>query len=847
MRATYSSILAILILSFALGAVAQEPVPKPLSKRFPNIRASLDDGFFTLAEQQARGVLRADPKADEAREAALLLAHALWGQKRYSEMLELLKNYDGEPGFVYWRARAYFELKRHDDALSVLNGAGEPMGESRFAPATARLKGRVERELGDLAAAEKTYQNFATDFPKNRAFTENQFDLAEIYVLQKRVPEAMAVYETLAEGANERASQRARLKHAHLLHTLGAEENFAAARAELTTLATSERTRLAYRIDAYVELAALEEKAGDAEKSHQATRAAIALSPDARQRVPLKMALARALLREGDTAGALKLLEECRTEAPDEKIAAELQLEKAKALSLAQRFEQADNAFQVYLDVADDPDGLADAYLGKGLALWELGRHAEAATVFDKAVKALNDPDRKAEALFKAADSYYEAEMLEDAEKRYRAFVMEYSARDEMPNALYQLGLTLARVGRRTEAMSTFELLETNHAGTPFAEMAALRSADVLWAGQQWEDVLAKYTAIAQTYTNSPSTQALSEHQRGLALYRLGQFIDAQEAFEAVLETYPESEYASQALYMRGFSLHRQGRVSEGVQACQEYVEKFPDSQWTPEVLFWLAEQFFNQGNYAAAEPLFLRIANDFKSHKLAPRALYWAGRAAAAQSNYVQAIERYSQVAKTYEKSEIMPANRFAQGDALTQLGEFAQAILAFDEIIKNYPESYLVNAAWGRKGDCQFSLAAETPARYVEAMNSYQVIFDRPSAPTSLKLHVENKIGECLEKTNLPDKAFSRHMNVVYTFINEQVEHSPYTVMWFTRSAIAAGAIKERERAWVEAVQIYQRIIDANVPAGEWAAERIEKIKKDNWLLFQRLEEADHVGTDG
>jgi hypothetical protein len=45
---------------------------------------------------------------------------------------------------------------------------------------------------------------------------------------------------------------------------------------------------------------------------------------------------------------------------------------------------------------------------------------------------------------------------------------------------------------------------------------------------------------------------------------------------------------------------------------------------------------------------------------------------------------------------------------------------------------------------------------------------------------------------------------------------------------------------------VPIYQRVIDINVPAKDEAAKRIEKIKKDNWLLFQQTEEMTHVGID-
>ena len=846
MRKCRSSILFFSLLLFAVAAAAQESVPAPASALFPNIRASLNDGFFVLAEQQARGILRADPSDKDEREAVLLLSHSLWGQKRFSELIELLKDRPAEPGYIYWQARARYELKQYRIGVELLADAESAMGESPYAPSILRLKGFLQQASGELAAAETSFRNFATTYPDHRDRIDNQFDLAKICTLQQRFPEAITIYETLAAEKDPQAVQRAQLKLGHVLYTQGSPETLGRARELLNGLATNEQSRLAYRIDAFVDLAALEEGAGNRAVAENALHKAITLSPDARQRVPLKLSLIRMQLSDNRIDEALKLLEECRAEAPDQIIAAELQLEKAKALLQAGRHNQADEAYQIYLDVADDPAGQTQAYFGKGLALLELGRFAEAAALLDKAEKSALVPDLRAEALFKAGDAYYQAGKFTDAEKRYRSFVTDYPRHAHLPNALYQLGLALARTGQRSDALLTFQQLEAEHAVSAFAEKAALRSADLLLAGEQWETALEKFTQIGQTYTNG-SVAAFSQHQRGLVLYRLGRYADAQHAFESVVNDYPESAVVPQASYMRGFSLYLQGQVEEAVQTCQAFIAAYPDSEWTPEVIFWLAEQYFNQGNYPEAEPLFLRIATDYKQHRLAARALYWAGRTAASQSSYVTAIERFSQVAKTYPESEILPQTRFAQGDALTELGEFARAILAFEEIVKNYPESYLVNAAWGRKGDCQFSLAVDHPARYAEAINSYQVILDRSSAPTALRLQAEYKIGRCLEKTKVFDKAFSRYMNVVYTFINENVEHSSYSVMWFTRSAFGAASLKEKEKAWPEAVRVYERVIEANVPARDEAVKRIEKIKKDNWLLFQQTEEADHVGTDG
>lgn len=843
MRQRFLSIVSLFVCCFAVVIAVNAQVQSPASTRFPTVQASLDDGFYSLAEQQARGILLAEPEEPDRREATILLSHALWGQKRYSEMLRLLMAEDNGPDMAYWRARAYYELRQYDNALDALLAGEEAMGGTPYAPAALRLRGRMQQQMGQLREAEKTYKEFAASYPSHKSSVDNMLDLADVYLAQERYGEAKALYEALLKEGDEAGAIRAQLKLAHVLYTTGDEQDTATARQLLKSIAADGSIRLAYRIDAYVDLAALEEKAGRIDQSIVNMQTGIELSPDARLRVSLKLALARMYLRMDDVPGALKLLEECRTEAPDEQVAAELQLEKAGALLQAERFEDADGAYQVYLDVADDPVGLARAYLGKGLALWGLERYAESATLMDKAEQTFEDRADKANALIKAGDAYYQAERLEEAEKRYRSFVMDYPGNENMPNVLYQLGLVLAKIGRRHEAQTTFDIVETSHRSSPFAEKAAMRSADIMRANGQWEEALDKYTQISETYTNGTEA-VLALHRRGLMLYRLGRYEDAQAMFDFVVENHPDSAHAPQAFYMRGFCLYSLGETEGAIRLCEQFIEIYPDSLWTPEVLFWLAELHFNQGSYPVAEPLFLRIADDFGEHSLAPRALYWAGRAAAAESDYVNAIERYSNVAKAYPESDILPQTRFAQGDALTALGEFTRAILAFEEIIRKYPASELVNAAWGRKGDCQFSLGVNNPLRYEEAINSYQAILDRPTASESLKQQAEYKIGRCLEKTGMYDKAFSRYMNVVYRF--RDIERTPYSTMWFTRAAFAAAALKENQQAWKDAVQVYERVVESGVAAKDEAEKKIETIKNENWLLFEQTEEMSDVGIN-
>ena len=245
-------------------------------------------------------------------------------------------------------------------------------------------------------------------------------------------------------------------------------------------------------------------------------------------------------------------------------------------------------------------------------------------------------------------------------------------------------------------------------------------------------------------------------------------------------------------------------------------------------MLFWLGEYHFNHGDYAAAERWFTTLAERYPDGPLADDALFWAGRAAAEKKDYLRAIEHYNELAKKYPDSPKLAETRFAQGDVLSELGQFAGAILHFEEIIKKFPNSYLVDLAWGRKGDCQFTLGKDEPTRYQEAIASYQVVLGSPRASKDLEVAggIQDRPlqGEDGPAGGSPGALRERGLRLPGTTRRKGTPGNP---LWFTRAAFSAAAIKESEEKWREAVNLYKRVIEANVPAAAEAEQRIRKIR--------------------
>ncbi|MDO9542133.1 MAG: tetratricopeptide repeat protein, partial [Kiritimatiellia bacterium] len=288
-------------------------------------------------------------------------------------------------------------------------------------------------------------------------------------------------------------------------------------------------------------------------------------------------------------------------------------------------------------------------------------------------------------------------------------------------------------------------------------------------------------------------------------------------------------EIAAAAAYMSGWSCFMLNKPDEARNRFAGIVSSYPHSSKAPEALFWLSEHDYNNGRYDSAEKSFRRLANNYPHSPLAEDALFWAGRAALMQNEFKRGRDYFSTLIRQYPSSRKRPEGRYFQGVALCELGQFDAAILIFNEIIKQYPDH---ESAAFKKADCQFILGSDEPKRYEEAINSYQFTLDRPECSAASRLQAKYKIGRCLEKLGRSNEAFAQYLQVVYLYLQNQ--ESPSCNRWFARAAFNAAGIMEDKQQWRQAVNIYGRVVEADIPASNDAQERIDKLRSENWLSF-------------
>ena len=801
-------------------------------------KAAMEDELYGLASSKFEAHLKAGIPPGARVESTLLLAQAYHGLGRHAEMRALLEAGLGAAAgtgraaeYEFWLAAADGALDAWDLALIRLDGFEENFPESRLRPAALRLRGAALLNTGWPEEAAAQFELFDRTYPGAPDAPENLLDLARARKEAGRPGGAQQTLERVAAmGAETRPGQEARLGLAEL-HVLA--RRWDEALEALAPLLEMKNVREDVRLSALFMRAGIEEGRTNRTEALALLDRGIEESTDPDLKNEARLRKGWLLIGMDKFDEGVRLIRETVSSMAANSEAGRIQLSLGHVLLERGLADKAAAEFQNYLETFSAPAGVVEALKGKGWALFKAGRFEEAAETFEKGAReAVSRADRE-ECLFKAGDCLFANRQFARARQAYEALIRDAPGSPLAARAEFQAAECRAQAGETAEAERALAALARKEQGKPIALAALLRAAEMMFRQGKLAEAAEAYH-IALAGTDEAGLRARALHGLGLIQYRLESFADALDDFERVVREYPDNPLAEQAYTMRGWCRYLMGEEDAALAIFDAFISRYPKSEKAPDVMFWIGEFHYNRGDFAEAERRLISLADQYPQSPLADSALYWAGRAAFMLKENRRANEHFARLMKQYPSSAKRPEARYAQGEAMYALGEFAGAILFYEELIKEFSGNALEYSALLRKGDSQFALGAENPKRYEEAMASFQAVLDRPDAPVALRGQAEYKLGRCLEKLGRLEPAFERYMNVVYAFAQAPAPASREAELWFTRAAFKAAELKEGEKSWKKAANIYQRVVDARVPAGLDAAERIRKIRSENWRFF-------------
>ncbi len=310
----------------------------------------------------------------------------------------------------------------------------------------------------------------------------------------------------------------------------------------------------------------------------------------------------------------------------------------------------------------------------------------------------------------------------------------------------------------------------------------------------------------------------------------------AEKNYKQVIELYPDSVYAPQALYSLGWAYFDQKKYKESSEIFKKLVVKFPDHQLTEDAIYKIAECAYNQGDYFGSVELFKKYMLKFPQTNKAVQVDFNVAESYYYQEKYLEANLYYKKVQDASQDSSLIVASLISQGWGFLKLKDYSSSIDAFNraEVLAQEKSGltddiYLGKASfYSETGDTSHALEAyeklielfpKSPRlleahlgmanvyyslqKYSEAIREYKVVIDMGGSNGSSQEIVEKAnfgLAWTYLKMGQIDQSISSFQNVLDKTKSTTVKVSALTQI--------GDAYQDMDQ-WDKAVEVYDRVL--------------------------------------
>jgi TolA-binding protein len=332
-------------------------------------------------------------------------------------------------------------------------------------------------------------------------------------------------------------------------------------------------------------------------------------------------------------------------------------LARARLLVEARHPDQAAQAFERYLAAHPDARTLAggvgrDALLAEwGWALIDAGKADEADRTFARLLKEFPDSPHADDARFNLAESAYQAKNYDEVVALLTPIVAEGSKASPklIQSALYRLGRTRAARREWAEAARALDRLDAGYPDHPYRREARFWRAEVAFEGDDLKTAEAGFAALSAepSGANGPDGFNLTVRRRRIqCLVGLKRWDEAIAAAEAYRADAPKDPMLAEVDYARGRALQGLSppRFDEARAAYQAVIDARKGGDLAARAQLMRGETYFHQKNYKQALFEFFRVDILYDAPRWQATALLEAGKV------YEQLFQ-WDDAAETYER----------------------------------------------------------------------------------------------------------------------------------------------------------------------------------------------------
>lgn len=707
-------------------------------------KKAYEDGFYEVSLGMLERFGKNFPHSSKAAEARLLTGQCYFFQGHYLEALNIFESLLNEPApnnfkdaVYFWIAEVHFKGNNFQKAAAFYERVINEFPQSSYAPAAYYSLGWSFFQTGKYAQALENFENLQEKFPKEPQSKDASFKIIEcLYNLKK--------YSELRNKINPYfklyANDSLRLSYLYF-----------------------------YLAESVYYLNNFEEAAGNYLKSSQVTA-------DDKIRGLAKLGLAWANLKLKKYKDAEDAFTDINQSSLDKKSMDILLLGRGVLMSQSNRVYESKKIYDQLIRESSDPLVLAQAYLGKADALYNLAEYVQAAKVYKEGLDRI--------------EGSVPAEILDKL--RYN-LGLAYLKQGQLKTAIEELS-AVARSSRDEEVrVGAF-----SQVGDAYQESGEFAKAEEVYAN------------ILKDYPGS-SYGDYVQYQLGLVYLQKGDYIAGCDILSGFKNELKDSPLRPQALYMLGTSLLNLNKPDEALRVFKDIHGLYPqDTELLQKTEYEIADCYYKLGQEKEALARFKLLRAKYPDSKLTPEIMWWLGQYYYQHDDLNLARRYFSSLARDFPGSNLTGDAFYSLGLTFSDEGKPEQAADSFRMAVKLGPAK--VRA-------CATAALAESYYKtqdYEQAKLFYQKSLE--SADVNETANLQFSLAEVLEAKGELDAAIE-----LYLKVSDLYADAPQL---FVRALLRAAKIYEDKEEFIEALKLYRRIIEKGAEEARFAQERIDWI---------------------
>ena len=254
-----------------------------------------------------------------------------------------------------------------------------------------------------------------------------------------------------------------------------------------------------------------------------------------------------------------------------------------------------------------------------------------------------------------------------------------------------------------------------------------------------------------------------------------------------------------------------------------------PNSPAKAEVRLKLGELYFRENDFPNAQTQFELVREDSPDSPDSPlveTALFLAGEAARKSLNSASVDRAISLFEDVYKLGGPLKFQaRLEQATTMRQTKHEREAIVLLDDLLTQNPPTDIRYRAVDGKGESLFTLAANEPKLYEQAIGAFDALLASEGLPTEWKQQALYQKGKCFEKLGKLDDALSNYYDVL-------AAEGDGDQLWFFRAGFDAAQILEDRRSWSSAAAIYEKLANTRGARAGEAKNRLTRLRLEHFL---------------